>query len=62
VFNYEKIAEFYCHADKQTQELMENSALIIIDFEKALQMGYAKLREEIVNSLEGEANEEVSDE
>jgi hypothetical protein len=41
---------------------MENSALIIIDFEKALQMGYAKLREEIVNSLEGEANEEVSDE
>jgi hypothetical protein len=62
VFNYEKIAEFYCHADKKTQELMENSALIIIDFEKALQMGYAKLREEIVNSLEGEANEEVSDE
>lgn len=62
VFNYEKIAEFYCHADKKTQELMENSALVIIDFKKALQLSYAKLREEVVSSLEAESGKEFSDE
>ena len=29
------------------QELMERSALVIIDFEKAIQLGYVKLCEEI---------------
>jgi hypothetical protein len=54
VFNYEKIAEFYCHSDKKVQELMENSALVIIDINKALLFGYAKLNEEIVSTLEAE--------
>ena len=31
------------------QELMEESALVIIDFEKAIQNGYVKLCEEIRN-------------
>ena len=35
-FNYENIAEFYCHQNKETQELMENLALIIIDIDKAI--------------------------
>ncbi len=47
IFNYSKIAEFYCHADKQVQELMEDSALIIIDFKKAIQQGYVTLNEQI---------------
>ena len=47
VFNYSKIAEFYCHADKEVQELMEDSALVIIDFEKAIENGYVKLSEEM---------------
>jgi hypothetical protein len=55
VFDYENIAEFYCHADKKTQELMENSALVIIDFNKALQKGYVKLRQSIVESLAKES-------
>lgn len=59
VFDYGKIAEFYCHADKQTQELMEDSALVIIDFKKALQLGYVKLKQEILDALESQ--EEVSD-
>jgi len=54
VFNYEKIAEFYCHADKKTQKLMEDSALVIIDINRALLLGYAKLNEEIVSALEAE--------
>jgi ParB-like chromosome segregation protein Spo0J len=54
VFDYGKIAEFYCHADKETQELMEDSALVIIDFKKALQHGYVKLKEGILDALESE--------
>jgi ParB-like chromosome segregation protein Spo0J len=58
VFNYEKIAEFYCHADKKTQELMEDSALVIIDFKKAMQRGYAQLSVEISDAIEDAENEE----
>jgi hypothetical protein len=47
VFDYEKIAEFYCHADKETQALMEDSALVIIDFKKAISLGYVNLSEEV---------------
>lgn len=47
VFNYEKIAEYYSHSEKQVQELMEDSALVIIDFNKAIELGYVKLTEEI---------------
>lgn len=57
VFNYEKIAEFYCHADKKTQELMENSALVIIDFRKALQMGYAKLKTDLADLISEQEQE-----
>jgi hypothetical protein len=52
VFDYGKIAEFYCHADKQTQELMEEMALVIIDFNKALANGYVRLNENILATLE----------
>jgi hypothetical protein len=49
VFNYEKIADYYAHSNKEMQELMEKSALVIIDFEKAIQLSYVKLCEEIKN-------------
>jgi hypothetical protein len=42
VFNYEKIAEFYAHQDKDIQDLMEQSALVIIDYDKAIENGYVK--------------------
>lgn len=47
VFNYEKIADYYAHSSKEMQEFMERSALVIIDFEDAIQFGYVKLCEEI---------------
>lgn len=47
VFNYEKIADYYAHATPEMQHLMERSALVIIDFEKAVQYGYVKLCDEI---------------
>lgn len=49
IFNYEKIADYYSHSNKEMQELMEDSALVIIDFEKAIQLGYIRLSDEIKN-------------
>jgi len=49
VFNYEKIADYYSHSSFEMQNLMERSGLVIIDFEKAIQLGYVKLCDEIKN-------------
>jgi hypothetical protein len=49
VFNYEKIADYYAHSPKEVQLLMEASALIIIDFEKGIELGYIRLCNDIQN-------------
>lgn len=49
VFNYQKIADYYAHASKEMQELMERQALVIIDFNKAYQYGYIKLAHDVAN-------------
>jgi hypothetical protein len=43
VFNYRKIAEFYPHMSAEVQKLMEDSALVIIDYEDAMRNGYVRL-------------------
>ena len=58
VFNYERIADFYSTADKETQDLMEKSALVIIDFNKAIQLGYVKLSMQMANKYIEEYDEE----
>ena len=50
VFNYQSIADFYAHSNKEVQELMEDSALVIIDFNKAIENGYVKLSKELEKS------------
>lgn len=47
VFNYERIADYYAHATPEMQNLMERSALVIIDFEKAIQLNYVKVCDDI---------------
>lgn len=42
-FHYQRIAEFYCHASPEVQRLMESSALVIIDFDRAIEEGFVKL-------------------
>ena len=51
-FNYSKIAEYYCHQNKEMQELMEKSALVIIDINNAIAEGYAELKEEMEEMIE----------
>lgn len=52
-FNYTLIAEYYAHQDKTMQDLMEKSALVIIDYNNAIKYGYANLMEQI-NEIEEE--------
>lgn len=61
VFDYEKIAEHYCHASPPVQRLMENSALVIIDFKKALELGFVKLIGELRDIKAAEEAREVNE-
>jgi hypothetical protein len=47
VFDYAKIAQFYPHQTPEIQKLMEQSVLIIIDFEDAIANGYASFKQTI---------------
>lgn len=55
VFDYEKIAEFYCHASPEVQHLMESSALVIIDFDRAIAEGFVRMTQELagIAALDG---------
>lgn len=59
VFDYSKIANFYAHSSKECQELMEKSALVIIDFNKAIENGFVKLTDEIVDRFQPGADDEI---
>lgn len=54
VFNYEKIAEYYAHQEKEAQEHMEDSALVIIDFDKAIEKGFSAFSEDMRNYFKDE--------
>lgn len=55
-FTYSKIAEYYAHSSKEMQELMEESALVIIDYNKAIENGFVYLTKEMeqLNSPQNE--------
>ena len=52
VFNYDKIADYYAHADCKLQSLMEESALVIIDIDDAIANGYVRLSETLQNIMD----------
>lgn len=45
-FRFDRIADFYAHSDENIQALMEDSALVIIDFDKAIERGFVQLLED----------------
>lgn len=47
VFDYKKIADFYAAADENIQELMEKSALVIIDYDDAIKNGFVRHSEKL---------------
>jgi hypothetical protein len=49
IIDFQKVAEYYAHADLELQRLMENNALIIIDFNRAIELGYIRLSEQVAS-------------
>lgn len=56
-FRYDRIAEFYAHADAPLQRLMEESALVIIDFDDAIANGFVRLSSRLAKLLDLELAE-----
>lgn len=56
-FDYGKIAEYYSHADKDTKELFEELALVIIDYDKAIENGFVKLVDSVMEQWREENGE-----
>lgn len=53
-FDYTKIAEYYAHAPKEVQELFEQSGLVIIDFESAIENGFVLMNKRLMEIRESE--------
>lgn len=47
IFNYEKVAELYACVNLEFKQLLENSAMVIIDYDKAIELGYVQLTEKL---------------
>ena len=53
-FNYDSIADYYSYATAEMQRLMEESGLVIVDFDKAIELGFVQLSESICNQYASE--------
>ena len=53
-FDYEAIADYYARASKDVQGIMEKLALVIIDFDKAIEEGFVQLNEKMRTIYEQE--------
>lgn len=58
VFNFSKIAEFYAHQPAEIQRHMENSALVIIDFDRAIENGFVMLSKRLQAIYQSEPSNE----
>ena len=62
VFNYENIAEYYANASPEMQRLMEQSALVIIDIDNAIENGFVELSSQIDELRDALIREDKNDE
>jgi uncharacterized protein YecA (UPF0149 family) len=56
VLNFQLIADYYAHSSKEMQDLMEQSALVLVDLEDAIANGWVNLSEKL-NEIYDEDNE-----
>lgn len=57
VFNFSRIADYYAHAPAEIQALFEESALVIIDFQQAIEHGFVRMTLRMVEIMHGEEEE-----
>jgi hypothetical protein len=59
VFDFRHIAEFYAHAEPEIQRLMEQSALVVIDFDDAIANGFVRMSQRLGALVDdGEASDD----
>ncbi len=58
VFNFASTADWYAHSEAPVQRLMEESALVILDFNRALELGYIRLTQHISDLIAGTENDD----
>lgn len=57
-FDFEKIADYYAQTeDEEVKMIMEDLALVIIDYDKAIEKGYVTLFKKMMDNLEDEGYE-----
>lgn len=60
VFHFNRIADYYASADAELQELFEESALVIIDYEKAIEHGFVHLTKQMVEIVHGQKEDDYA--
>lgn len=53
IFNFSKIADYYTHAPAEIQALFEGSALVIIDYQQAIENGFVRMTQRMVEIMHG---------
>nr|EKU2383194.1 ParB N-terminal domain-containing protein [Klebsiella oxytoca] len=53
VFNFNKIADYYSHAPENIQALFEASALVIVDYQQAIEHGFVHMTKRMVEIIHG---------
>ena len=51
VIHFDLMAEYYAHQSPEMQDLMENNALVIIDYDKALERGFVEMTSRLQNLI-----------
>ena len=59
-FNFSKIAEYYAHLNVKFKKHFENSALVIIDYDKAIRNGFIAFEKAVDESREEWLENEIS--
>ncbi|MCR9028346.1 ParB/Srx family N-terminal domain-containing protein [Citrobacter amalonaticus] len=57
IFHFGKIADYYAGASAEIQALFERSALVIIDYQQAIDGGFVHLTKSMVDIMHGEGEE-----
>lgn len=59
--NFAKMAEYYAHQNAEMQSLMENNALVIIDFNKAVDRGFVEMTSKLLALIPDGGNDGGAD-
>ena len=62
VIHFDNIAEYYAHQDKEMQNLMEENALVIIDFDRAIEKGFVDMTDKLLRLIPYKDEAETLDE